>query len=200
MEDAWLPARKVGALGDVSVKELYEHAKGFVLSVWRDAEDLNLVDMGSGVGVPGILLALQLPQTRWTLVDSSLKRCDIAEIAVQRLRLEKRVAVEHARLDDFAQANQGGFDGGVARLFGTVSELAECGLLLLKVGASLVTSVSDDTRAEWGRSNLKSLTGCELRTSWEVDTGQFAAVERVSVMPNQLPRSASVRKRTPLLG
>lgn len=51
-------------------------------------------DLGSGVGLPGIPLAIALPDTRFTLVDRSGRRVDLMRRAIRVLDLQNCQAVE----------------------------------------------------------------------------------------------------------
>jgi 16S rRNA G527 N7-methylase RsmG len=42
----------------------------------------NALDIGSGVGLPGIPLAILRPETEFLLIDRSEKRCDLASRAI----------------------------------------------------------------------------------------------------------------------
>lgn len=50
-------------------------------------------DLGSGVGLPGIVLAVLWPQTRMVLVDRSQRRCDLARRAARILDIGVDVEV-----------------------------------------------------------------------------------------------------------
>lgn len=52
-------------------------------------------DLGSGVGLPGVPLAILFPETRFVLIDRSRRRTDLVNRAVRMLRLEN-VEVELA--------------------------------------------------------------------------------------------------------
>jgi 16S rRNA G527 N7-methylase RsmG len=54
----------------------------------------NLVDLGAGVGLPGIPLAIVLPDLQVTLIDRGGRRTDLAQRAVHVLGLDN-VAVVH---------------------------------------------------------------------------------------------------------
>lgn len=58
----------------------------------------TVVDLGSGNGFPGIVLALLNPHLKVLLVDSQLKRCQFLEQAVNWLSLSQ-VEVLHARIE-----------------------------------------------------------------------------------------------------
>jgi 16S rRNA (guanine527-N7)-methyltransferase len=159
------------------------------------------VDCGAGAGLVGVLLALELPASHWTLVDASERRCDMAAHAVAAAGLTARVMVKHAPVEDLAGHSEirGTFDGMVSRLFGPASELAECGLPLLRLGGSLVVSVSRETRRQWEEMQLRARTGCELSGQWSTQQGSFVSVTRVVPPPEGLPRRRAVRRRTPLM-
>jgi len=58
----------------------------------------RVLDVGSGGGLPGIVLAVALPQARFTLVDAVQKKCAFLTQARLVLRLPN-VEVVHARVE-----------------------------------------------------------------------------------------------------
>ena len=62
------------------------------------APDVPLADVGSGPGIPGIILALARPDLPVTLIDSNLKMTRFAQAAVQALGLPN-VTVHRARVE-----------------------------------------------------------------------------------------------------
>lgn len=69
---------------------------------WTGSDPPNrLLDLGSGVGLPGVPLAILWPQTAVTLVDRSAKRMDMARRAGRMLGLENLTAMvgDAGRLD-----------------------------------------------------------------------------------------------------
>ncbi len=200
LETAWRPAREMGALGGVSVAQLRDHAAGFVPSAFRVNSPADCVDIGSGVGVPGIFLAHLLPHTRWILVDASQRRCEVAHQAVEAVGLGGRVAVVHGRVDEFAHLSERRqkFDLVVSRLFGHVSETAECGLPLVRVGGCLVVSCREPAVAAWSGSELGPLGGL-FGASWTSDQGTFVRIDGVAGLEGRFPRRPSARRRAPYL-
>lgn len=201
LDEAWSPARAAGAIGRSCLDTLRVHSAGFILDTWRDMPDGEFVDCGAGAGLVGVLLALELPASRWTLVDTSERRCDMAARAVVAAGLAARVVVEHSPVEDIAgrRETRETFDGMVARLFGPASELAECGLPLLRVGGSLVVSVSAQTRRQWEGFPLRIRTGCDLSGQWSTQHGSFVSITRVGPAPPGLPRRRAARHRSPLM-
>ena len=199
LDEAWAPARATGALGSSPLEALRLHASGYILEEWRRLPVGQFVDCGTGAGVLGVLLALELPSSRWRLVDARRRRCDMAQRAVVAADLSERVVVEHARVEDVARSElRGTFDGAVARSFGPAAELAECALPLLNAGGALVLSVSTSTMAQWQRMPLAARTGCDIASSWSTAYGRFLSVKRVGSIPHTLPRRGPARRRSPL--
>ena len=60
----------------------------------------HVADAGSGAGFPGIPLALVLPETRFTLLESTQKKARFLESVVRRLELEN-VEVVAERAEDW---------------------------------------------------------------------------------------------------
>ena len=199
LDRSWSWARSAGVMGSASIEALRLHAGGYILDEWRTLPEGQFVDCGTGAGVLGILLALELPNSRWCLVDARDRRCEMARRAVIAAELMERVTVEHVPLDEMARGGcRGGLDGAVARSFGPVPELAECALPLLKASGSLVVSVSESTAQHWRRMSLAARTGCEVSGSWTTPHGSYLSVRRSGPIPPGLPRRRPARNRSPL--
>lgn len=67
--------------------------------VWGEGMDAPILDVGSGVGLPGIPLALALPHRHFVLLDRSGRRIRLLRRAVRILDLPNVVVVE----DDIAE-------------------------------------------------------------------------------------------------
>lgn len=201
LDRAWAPARKTGVIGSVPTAELRAHARGFILPTWRIGRPVRLIDLGTGAGIPGLPAALELPESQWVLADADERRCRVARAAVRSVGLERRVAVSHVRIEALAERPEAreAFDGATARSFGPASELAECGLPLLRVGAELVVSVTEETERLWRNPVLEQATGCVWARSWRTARGRYLAVKRARSGPEGLPRRASARRRSPLI-
>lgn len=205
LEAAWAPARAAGSLGPVSINELREHAAGYVPAALRVSPSARAVDLGTGVGVPGLLLAVDHPGMEWKLVDASARRCAMAEAARDALGLGARVTVVHARAEELACAVgwRGEMDLVVARSFGDAAELAECGTPLLRPGGVLVVSVTDETAARWASADLTPLAAA-VEDSWTTAAGRYLAVRRrmgggdAAEGDHRFPRRAAARRRAPL--
>lgn len=88
----WLAEEAVGAGGigpDERDRLVDRHvADSLVFGAAWDDTPADLLDVGSGVGLPGIPLAITHPSTSVTLLDRSGKRCWLARRAIRVLGLE----------------------------------------------------------------------------------------------------------------
>ncbi len=97
----WLieEAIPAGAMGPNEAERIFDRhlADSLVFaSGWLDAP-ASLIDVGSGVGLPGIPLAIAEPGTVVTLLDRSQRRADLAHRAIRILALkEVSVVIEDA--------------------------------------------------------------------------------------------------------
>lgn len=80
----------------------------------------RFLDVGSGAGLPGMVLALTLPDLQWTLLDSNGKKTRFLIQAKALLSL-KNVEVVQVRVEHFHPPIC--FDGIIARAWTSVSEM-----------------------------------------------------------------------------
>jgi 16S rRNA (guanine527-N7)-methyltransferase len=80
----------------------------------------QILDVGSGPGLPGIPLALACPERQFTLLDSNVKKVRFLRQAVAELGLEN-VSVVHSRVEQFQSSS--GFDTIIARAYASLGEL-----------------------------------------------------------------------------
>jgi len=99
--------------GDMVVRHVLDS-----LAVLPWLEDGSLIDIGSGPGIPGILLAIVRPELTVTLVDSNLKMTRFAEAAVRELGLAN-VTVRRTRIE---QLDGVAFDQAISRAFASVAD------------------------------------------------------------------------------
>ena len=93
----WLAGEAVeaGGIGPNEVPQLFERHLADALTFLQplDWTPETVLDVGSGVGLPGIPLAIALPETRFTLLDRSGRRCRLLRRAIRVLH-RSNVVVE----------------------------------------------------------------------------------------------------------
>ncbi|MGH8932230.1 MAG: 16S rRNA (guanine(527)-N(7))-methyltransferase RsmG [Egibacteraceae bacterium] len=84
------------------------------------------IDVGTGGGLPGLVLALCRPDTRWTLIDATSKKVEAVRSFTSALDVDN-VEVLHGRAEDLAHQDRmrGRFDGAVTRAVGPLALVME---------------------------------------------------------------------------
>lgn len=99
-------------------------------------EARRIGDLGSGAGLPGLVLAIALPEAQVTLVESVGKKCAWMEATAERLRLANAHVV-WARAEEWEEGH-GACDVVTARALGSLAVLCEYAAPLLREGGVLV--------------------------------------------------------------
>lgn len=112
-------------------------------------ETINLVDVGSGAGLPGLILAIACPGWKVTLLESMQKRCLFLEHAINVTGLSN-VQVVRDRAENFGQMLEfrESYDVAVARAVAELRVLAEYCLPLVRVGGLFVAAKGHDPQEE----------------------------------------------------
>lgn len=96
----------------------------------------NLADLGSGAGLPGLPLAIALPDASVALVESASRRCAFLERAVKATR-STNARVVHERAETWPDGLMA-FDVITARALAPLPVVVEYAAPLLTVGGTLV--------------------------------------------------------------
>ena len=100
---------------------------------------LKIVDVGTGAGFPGVPLAALLPNSRVTLLDSTLKKVKFVEFTAHECGIKNCVGV-HSRAETLATMphHRNGYDVVISRAVAAFPKLMEWLLPLAKVGGLVV--------------------------------------------------------------
>jgi 16S rRNA (guanine527-N7)-methyltransferase len=156
-------ARSLGFLGPEDPQRHVAHAEAFVSAagaVFGDAGPAAFLDLGSGAGVPGLVLALRWPEARATLLDSNQRRCAFVRRAADGLGLTSRLDVQCGRAEELGQdlSLREQFPLVVARLFGAPAVTAELATGFLAVGGALIVSEPPDAApTRWPATGLAKM-------------------------------------------
>lgn len=100
----------------------------------------NIVDVGSGAGLPGIPLAIYFPDKQFTLIDSVGKKTRFLTQAARELGL-KNVTALQIRAEEYLSKNS--FDTMTARAVASVDELVQISDVLLQNDGQLLMMKSE---------------------------------------------------------
>lgn len=191
-----------GLIGPGPLEPHVAHALGFLGAVRlvRDGEPSSfdrVADLGSGAGLPGLVMASVVPAARFSLIEGSTRRARFLVQAVQRCGFSDRVEVvgERAEVAGRDPALRGRHSIVVARSFGPAATAAECGAPLLAVGGLLVVSEppGEGAPSRWPAHGLRKL-GLGL----EGAKGSYAVLVAEDLCPDRYPRRVGVPRKRPL--
>ena len=203
-------ARALGFLGPGPLEPQIRHAQGFAAIARRLCEHGaghdggRLVDLGSGGGLPGLVVAVDWPEVAVALLEANGRRAAFLRRAVERLGLESRVSVleERAEVCGREPGSRAGFDGALARSFGRPAVLAECAAPLLKVKGWLLVSEpplsdgEDGRAARWLSEPLRQLG---LEPAEVIHEGfEYRILRQRELCPDRFPRRNGVPAKKPL--
>ncbi len=183
-------ARSLGLLGPAPLDLHRRHSLAFgdaLTQVWRGladsrrlaeaagtrGENLRILDLGSGAGLPGLVLAERWPDARIDLLEGSDRRCRLLVEWVSESGIASKVSVLCGRAEELGRHDdlRGTFDAVVARLFGRPAVTAECASPFLKIGGYLVVSDPPGSRAQQSPAQQSPETAVSTDTPSEVSTG-----------------------------
>ncbi|MCB8914290.1 MAG: 16S rRNA (guanine(527)-N(7))-methyltransferase RsmG [Thermoleophilales bacterium] len=170
-------------------------------------EATRAVDLGSGAGFPGLPLALELPECRFTLIDSVGRKVEFMGRAISALGLENAEAL---KVRSEAMATAGGresFDLVTARAVAPLPALAELASPLLEDGGHLVAWKGEpEPDSEEIIAANRDRLAMELRQRVAVVPFEGSRERHLYVLvkagptPDGLPRRPGMARKRPLGG
>ena len=191
----------LGFIGDADLDGHIEHALGFAAVAAEPPR--RALDLGSGGGLPGLVLACHWPTTNWLLLDGSPKRTAFLSEAVTELELDDRVTVLTGRAEDIGHEDErrASCDLVVARSFGPPAVLAECAAPFLEVGGRLIVSEPRSAASRWDHPAELDLLGLVAEPA-PVDGGvtgaRYQMLRLVRACPPRYPRRVGIPAKRPL--
>ena len=124
----------------------------------------KVLDVGSGAGLPGIPLAIAMPETIWIMLDSNARKTRFIRQAIAHCGLHNAQVV-HSRVQDYHAPDS--LDFIVSRAYAPLAEFCDSVNHLLGPATRLVT--------------MKS--GLELREKQQLDSNRFDIDEEIIEVP-----------------
>jgi 16S rRNA (guanine527-N7)-methyltransferase len=143
-------SQRLGLLGGRPIDDVIDHAGAFVAAV-ADVTG-TVADVGTGGGVPGLVIAAARPDLRLVLVDRKLSRTDHLRRLVRRLGWQERITVVTADAADLVFDRP--VDAAVARGFGPPAVTLGVAARLVRPDGLIVISEPPDRRRQWAAELL----------------------------------------------
>jgi 16S rRNA (guanine527-N7)-methyltransferase len=174
---------------------------------------VRVMDIGTGAGVPGLVLKIAVPEMEVTLLDSNRKKCDFLRRAVAELALPG-VSIVQTRAEEAAhelsasghRVHREQYDLVVARAVARLAELAELTLPFARVGGAVIAVKGADITSEMDEAAYAAeQMGAAPAIARPVASPGSAPADtivywlKICPTPARYPRRAGVPHKSPLL-
>ena len=167
----------------------------------------SIADVGSGAGLPGLVLAAALPIARVDLIESVARKCEFIRAAAERTGIDNaRVVCERSETWAGGTGREA-YDAVTTRAVGRLSTLAELASPLLRDGGALVA-----WKGRRGAEEEQELARAAERVAMQPveirAVGPYAGsrhrhlhlLRKSGPTPESLPRRPGVAKKRPFGG
>lgn len=170
-------------------------------------QKLQVMDIGTGAGFPGIPLKIAFPELKITLLDSLGKRVKFLNEVIERLNLKDIEAI-HGRAEDYAKptALRESYDICVSRAVANLATLSEYCLPYVKVDGVFVSYKSEKVVEEMELAKKAiTLLGGKIISQNEFMLPNsdiyrnLLVIQKEKITPKKYPRKAGLPSKEPLL-
>ncbi len=204
VEETLSRSAQLGFLGSMSVHDQIDHALGFVYAYESELgrSPLAVLDLGSGGGVPALILLCCWPESRLVLLDSNDRRTQFLSSEIAGRKGAERVEVVCGRAEEAGRNERLRlqFELVTSRSFGAPAVAAECGGPFLAVGGVMVVSEPPDDYGarRWPSVELAQL-GLEpsIRVRFN-DSFGYQVLVKSSETSDRYPRRVGIPAKRPL--
>jgi len=105
----------------------------------------RILDVGTGAGFPGLILAVFNPEKSFVLVDGVSKKISFLQEMIGKLNLKNVIAV-HTKVEQYKVAEQ--FDIIISRAFADIKKMTKLTSHLIKDGGKFIAMKGPDVMSE----------------------------------------------------
>ena len=165
-------------------------------------EARSILDVGSGGGLPGIPLAILMPDVQFTLLEATGKKARFLEDVVINLGLHN-VKIVNERAETVGADHKSGhreqYDAVIARAVGRLPVLLELTVPMAKVGGHVLAMKGAQAAEEIADAKQAlHMLHAQVTDSIATPTGTLVIIEKVRKTPRIYPRTPGEPKRSPL--
>lgn len=164
----------------------------------------RILDIGTGAGFPGAVLAIFYPNSNFTLLDSNNKKIKFLTLLKEKLNLTN-VELINDRAEDYVRNHLNSFDLVTSRAVADLRILAELSLPALKVkGLFIPLKANIELELEKGLETIEFLKGKiinkkEFYLPFENSKRTILLIESLEKLDNIYPRSYDKILKKPLV-
>ena len=168
------------------------------------SESKKAIDIGTGAGFPGMVLAIFNPEIEFTLMDSIGKKTKFLELVKENLRLDN-VNVVTSRAEDYiTDENRETYDLGLCRGVSKLSTILEYIIPFLKVNGEFLSQKMEGTGEETEAENALNILQSKiveiynLQLPFSKDPRVVIRIEKTDFNDRKYPRRAGIPLKRPL--
>ena len=164
----------------------------------------NLCDVGSGAGMPGIVLKILFPKLKVVLIDSLNKRIKFLEEVIEQLKLIDIIAL-HDRAENIALKQRERFSVVTARAVAPLNILSEYCLPLVKKHGYFIPMKGDISQEIKGLADVFKKLGSDKITTIEFllpnenSRRTLLKIQKTETTNLKYPRKFADIKKKPLI-
>lgn len=193
-----------GLLSRMDRERIRDHITDATAAIPHLGNPQSVVDVGTGGGLPGIPLALCLPEARVDLVESLGWKCAFLRSATAALGIDDRVQVHEVRAEEAPSAiGREQHDVAVARAVAAPAVIAEYLAPFVRVGGQAAAWTTMAVAHQLPPTDVLTPLGLgsphvvEMHTPLR-DEGTLVLWPKVSLASARFPRRTGVASRRPL--
>lgn len=162
------------------------------------------IDIGTGAGFPGMVLAICNPKIKFTLMDSVGKKTDFLEMVKNELGLEN-VEVINDRAEEFIKnEKRGTYDLGLCRGVSKLNVILEYMIPFLKVDGVFLAQKMEGTGEENESENALNVLDSEIEEIYKLelpfssDPRTIIKIRKNKATNSKYPRRTGIPLKRPL--
>ena len=163
-------------------------------------ESTEVIDIGTGAGIPGVPLKIINDELNITLVDSNNKKCDFLKMVSSKLGIRLNIICD--RIEDLAHNinYREKYDLCISRALSKISTLHEFSLPFLKLSGEALHIKGNHISNEIIESeySAKVLGGNLANYSTVTSMSSIVKYKKTGNTPKSYPRKVGIPKKSPL--
>lgn len=167
-------------------------------------ENQTLLDIGSGAGFPGLVLAIAFPNLKITLLEPTLKRCNFLNEVIKVLDLSN-VKVVNDRAENYVKEKRESFDLVTSRAVSRLNMLLELSIPFLTIQGTMIALKGKNANLELKEAenalkilNVKLLKNYEFKLPSEEESRSILLLKKEARTNIKYPRNYGTIKKKPL--
>lgn len=163
------------------------------LDYFHENINFKILDIGTGSGIPGVVLKIIYPQIKLTLMEANTKKCTFLNELINRLNFND-VEIINSRCEDCVNKYRECFDIVTSRAVASLNKILELSAAFAKVGGSIIALKSQNYLIELNEAkNAIDVLYLSLIAKFETNFANHLYItldfKKLSQTEEQYPRS-----------